>query len=167
MIKEIDLLQNLVFEKVQLLLKNLEKDAECEEYFGYNFHLNQFKIKFRKAKITPKKTGQFVTIWKRNLNRKTEPFKNTDDFDFYIIFTEQKKNSGFFIFPKNILSKRNILSTQSKEGKRGFRLYPNWDFPENKQAQKAKIWQTEFFINFTKNEEADLGKFETIWKEII
>ncbi|WP_367113644.1 MepB family protein [uncultured Sphingobacterium sp.] len=29
---------------------------------GYNFNVGTLKIKYRKAKITPKKIGQFVTL---------------------------------------------------------------------------------------------------------
>ncbi|WP_439479562.1 MepB family protein [Chryseobacterium aquaticum] len=71
------------------------------------------------------------------------------------------EKSGFFLFPKNILSHRHILTTLSKEGKRGFRVYPDWDFPENKQAKKTQDWQKEFFIDFS--DENYLKKFVSIF----
>ena len=167
MIEEIQLLESTIFKEKNLKISMIEPDAECEEYFGYNFQLNQHKIKFRKAKITPKKIGQFVTLWKRNRNVETEPFLENDDFDFYIIFTNQKEKSGFFIFPKSILAENNILSTNSKIGKRGFRLYSEWDFPENKQAEKTKNWQTDFFVDLMKNKNVYFEKFENIWSNFI
>lgn len=162
MTKELEQLQNSIFSKLNLLISNLQPDSECEDYFGYQFTLNQTNIKFRKAKITPKKIGQFVTLWKRNLQSKqTEPFTSEDPFDFYIIFTQLNNQFGFFFFPKSILSQKNILTTLSKDGKRGFRVYPNWNFPENKQAEKTQNWQKDFFIDFS--DENCKEKFEHIF----
>lgn len=152
MITELKKIENLVFKEVNLKISNVIEDKECQEYFGYNFQTEKLNFKFRKAKITPKKIGQFVTLWKRNSQNITEPFNETDAFDFYIIVTEEIEKFGFFLFPKNELIKRNIISTKLKEGKRGFRVYPSWTKTENKQAEKTQSWQTEFFIDFTKND---------------
>ena len=162
MIKDLQHLQTSVFSKLQLIISQLEPDPECEKYLGHNFQINQINIKFRKAKITPKKVGQFVTLWKRNPESKqTEPFNQEDSFDFYIIACDFAEKSGLFIFPKNILSHKHILTTSSNEGKRGFRVYPDWDSPVNKQATKTQNWQKEFFINFS--DENYLKKFTTIF----
>ncbi|KNB60677.1 MULTISPECIES: MepB family protein [Chryseobacterium] len=162
MIRDLQHLQTSVFSKLHLIISQLQQDSECEEYLGYNFQISHFNIKFRKAKITPKKIGQFVTLWKRNPeSRQTEPFHHEDLFDFYIIACDCAEKSGFFLFPKNILSHRHILTTLSKEGKRGFRVYPDWDFPENKQAKKTQDWQKEFFIDFS--DENYLKKFVSIF----
>jgi len=64
------------------------RDIECEEYSGYTCLLDTFTIKFRKAKITPKKIGQFVTVWERNAEGITTPFSISDPFDFYLILTK-------------------------------------------------------------------------------
>lgn len=150
MITEFEQLQNSVFSKLNLIISHLQPDSECEEYFGYSFQLNQFTIKFRKAKITPKKIGQFVTLWKRNhKSKQTEPFTSEDPFDFYIIFCDNNGKAGFFFFSKQILIQKNILTTLSKDGKRGFRVYPTWDIPKNKQATKTQDWQKFFFNDFS------------------
>ena len=137
--------------KLNLIISKLEKDAECEEYFGYNIYVNKVRFKFRKSKITPKKVGQFVTLWKRNQQNITIPFDENDDFDYYIIASEDDEKSGYFIFPKSILIEKNILSTKLKDGKRGFRVYPNWVITTNKQAQKTQYWQQQYFFEI-KNE---------------
>ncbi|MCX8534021.1 MepB family protein [Chryseobacterium luquanense] len=163
MITELEQLQNSVFSKFNLIISHLQPDSECEEYFGNSFQLNQFSIKFRKAKITPKKIGQFVTLWKRNPESKqTEPFTSEDPFDFYIVLCEQGKKSGFFFFSKQILIQKNIITTLSQDGKRGFRVYPIWDSPENKQAIKTQNWQKDFFIDFDNKQFLKL--FESILK---
>lgn len=126
-------------------------DPECSEYSGCSFKLDDLKIKYRQAKVTPKKVGLFVTLWKRNTENKTEPFNVNDPFDFYIIATNQEDYTGFFIFPKDVLSEKGILLNSKKEGKRGFRVYPDWTKTTNNQAIKTKAWQTNYFINCSQN----------------
>lgn len=134
---------------LELNFTSLTKDMECEEYLGYNGQLANFTIKFRKAKITPKKIGQFVTVWQRNAVGITVPYTSTDPFDFYLIMTNDQDQIGFFIFPRSILAAKGILTTANKEGKRGFRVYPDWDTPTNTQALKTQQWQSQYFINCT------------------
>ena len=129
-------------------------DRQSLPYEGHSLQVGPLQIIYRKAKITPKKVGQFVTLWKRNLSKETEPFNEIDDFDFYIIFAEENDNNGFFVFPKNELINRQILSTKFKEGKRGFRVYPSWTKTGNKQAEKTQSWQISYFIDFSINEQA-------------
>ena len=156
-------LEDFVLKSMNLSLSNLEKDLECDEYIGYNFNVNEFSIKFRKAKITPKKVGQFVTLWKRNADKQTEPFDENDLFDYYIIATEEDSKLGFYIFPKAILIEKNILTSAKKEGKRGFRVYPNWVKPENKQAEKTQNWQQDYFVEIINNQ-SDLKQVNKLIK---
>ena len=138
---------NTFFEKLNLPTSNIEPDLECEAYFGFNFQLRHTNVKFRKAKITPKKIGQFVTLWRRNTKGVTEPFTTADLFDYYVVYMKKDSQKGFFIFPKRILGEKHLLTNGTKEGKRGFRVYAIWDKPANKQAQKTKAWQTNFFVD--------------------
>lgn len=163
MITPIEKLQDILFSTLGLTISNIQQDFECEDYFGFNFKLGNLQIKFRKAKITPTKTGQFVTLWRRNLiSKETEPFSFEDKSNFYLILTETNENFGFFFFTKDSLIKNQILSSSSKGGKRGFRVYPDWDAPQNKQATKTQNWQSEFFIDFANIN--DIEKFKDILK---
>ncbi|WP_410878250.1 MepB family protein [Myroides sp. DW712] len=130
-------------------LMSTDIDLECEEYSGYTCQLGPYLTKFRKAKITPKKIGQFVTVWQRNTAGITEPFPLTAPFDFYLIAVRQEEHFGFFLFPKAVLGNKHILTTATREGKRGFRLYPDWDIPTSKQAIQTQQWQSLYFINLT------------------
>ena len=156
-------LEDFVLKSMNLSISKLEKDLECDECVGYNFNVNEFSIKFRKAKITPKKVGQFVTLWKRNAAKHTESFNENDVFDYYIIATEEDSKLGFYIFPKSILIEKNILTSIKKEGKRGFRVYPNWVKPENKQAEKTQNWQQDYFVEID-NQQIDLNKVKSLFK---
>ena len=56
----------------------------------------------RTAKTTPKKAGQFVTLWKRNHLEITSPFTARDEIDFVIILCFKDKKIGRFIFSKEV-----------------------------------------------------------------
>ncbi|WP_312825731.1 MepB family protein [Epilithonimonas sp.] len=160
--KEIEKVEKVLQKHFDLPFSEITQDSECEEYFGFNFKINQINFKFRKSKLTPKKMGQFVTLWKRNAEGKTIPFDINDNFDFYIIAVEENHHSGFFIFPKTVLEKENLISSKIKTGKRGFRIYTDWHFPNNKQAEKTKLWQSDFFINYTNYKYSLLDKIKKI-----
>ncbi len=159
---ELDRINKLVFKACGFKLSSIEAELESQEYFAANFKLEGHNVKFRKAKITPKKTGQFVTIWKRNPKGITEPFAISDTFELYVIATQQNLNFGLFIFPKRVLFENGILSDTSKVGKRGIRVYPTWDVTTNKQAQKTQLWQTAYFLEISHNNQFDLGKAKTL-----
>lgn len=82
MIETLSRIENLLLNIHGLEISNIIEDRECEAYSGCSFQLNNRNIKFRKAKITPNKAGQFVTLWKRNNKKQTEPFRLDDGFDF-------------------------------------------------------------------------------------
>jgi hypothetical protein len=130
------------------------KDLECPDYSGYNFELEKQRLKFRKAKVTPKKVGQFVTLWKRDLSGQTVPYGIDDGFDFHIIMIVNAPQIGFFVFPKEILASMGILSAYGREGKRGFRVYPEWDVPLSNQGLRTKGWMSEYFIDINDEEKA-------------
>lgn len=155
---DIDLLNRLVFKPCNFLLKNVESASESQEYAAHTFQLNESKIIFRKSKITPTKTGQFVAIWKRNTAGITAPFDVTDDFNFYIIATRTTTNFGVFIFPKKILHDHQILSDSTKDGKCGIRVYSSWDETTSKQAQKTQVWQIKYFLNLSDVNQIDLNR---------
>ncbi|WET01439.1 MepB family protein [Flavobacterium sp. YJ01] len=138
----------LVFDKADLELAYLQKEDESDEYSAFRFSLNNKKICYREAKITPTKTGQFVTLWKRNKKGIIEPFDFSDNIDFVIVSVRKEENWGQFIFPKKILLEKGIFSTEKKEGIRATRVYPPWDETTSKQAQKTQKWQLDHFFDF-------------------
>ncbi len=77
MINELNKAESLLFKQTSLKISNAIEDEESQDYFGYNFQANKLNFKFRKAKITPKKVGQFVTLWQRNSKNITEPFNES------------------------------------------------------------------------------------------
>ncbi|MCL2586774.1 MAG: MepB family protein [Firmicutes bacterium] len=99
---------------------------------------------FRKSKITPKKIGQFVTIYKRT-NGFNMPFDSTDNFDFIVIEVVEGDYRGRFKFGKEVLIKNGVITHGETRGKMGLRLYPPWIKPAAKQAINSQKWQLPHF----------------------
>ncbi len=161
---EIELINKLVFKLCGIKLTNIETQAESQDYFAHTFQLDGQKVQFRTAKITPTKSGQFVSIWKRNKQGITEPFNISDEFDLYIIATRHNQKFGLFIFSKTILLENKILSDTKKVGKRGIRVYPTWDETTNKQAQKTQHWQTKYFLEITQGNQINTAIVRSLCK---
>lgn len=151
-----------IYEKCGLKITDFQIETESEEYDACRFELNGCKIISRSAKITPKKVGQFVTFWKRNGNGPIEPFEVNDQIDFYAVNVRTEKEFGQFVFPKSVLIKKGIISTDKKDGKRAFRVYPNWDNANSKQAERTQKWQLEFFYEI--NDSTDFKKVRELYQ---
>lgn len=130
-------------------LSNLVQEKESQEYLAYNCLFNHKPAKFRLAKVTPTKIGQFVTLWKRDKQRVTTPHHLDDPYETYLIVTQTDKHLGIFVFPKELLAKYKYISTTDNDGKRGFRVYPTWDHPTNKQGKHTQKWQSQYFFDFS------------------
>lgn len=141
----------LVYDKYGLEITNHQLSLESNAYGACSFLLNGKSIQYRIANITPKKIGQFVSIWKRNKIGITEPYDISDDIDFIIITVINEFKLGQFIFPVSVLTANGIITKNGKEGKRGIRVYPPWDNPTNIQAKKTQQWQIKYFIELENN----------------
>lgn len=152
-----------IYDKCGLKISDFRAESESKEYDACQFELNGLKIVCRTAKITPKKVGQFVAFWKRNGKGITEPFSENDGFDFYVVNVSKENAFGQFIFPKAILVANGIVTTDKKDGKRGFRVYPIWDIVGNKQAKRTQRWQCNYF--FIMQETTDLKRVKELYKQ--
>jgi hypothetical protein len=146
--------RELCYDKCGFELTRLKINSAGIEYGVCSFELDGQKIIGRVSKITPTKTGQFVTIWKRNEKGTTEPFDIQDDFDFIIIISKSGESIGQFVFPKSVLAEKGIISQDKKNGKRGIRVYPPWDTVTNKQAAKTQNWQVKYFVAIERDDTA-------------
>jgi hypothetical protein len=135
-----------VYEPNGHIVHNINVESESAEYGAAEFALGHRRIKFRVAKITPTKVGQFVTFWKRIGKGPIAPYSYNDPFDFLIVCARSGSHFGQFIFPKSVLCEKGIVSTDEKEGKRAIRIYPPWDIADNAQAKRTQKWQLEWFI---------------------
>lgn len=127
--------------------ENLVIEAESTAYGAQQFTLNAHRILFRVSKITPKKMGQFVTLWKRLGSGPIQPFEATDAFDFIVIEIRENERDGYFVFPKSVLVEKNIFSKNNLGGKRAMRLYAPWHKADNRQAKNTQAWQIQYFLS--------------------
>lgn len=155
--KELLLAKELIFSPCGFICSEPIAEKESKEYQAHTFSLDKNIVCYRLAKITPTKTGLFVTLWKRNPDGPITPFHIEDKIDFFIISCLKENHFGQFIFPKAVLYDKGILSDEFKEGKRAIRLYPPWDKDLNKQAQKTQQWQLEYFIEIPEDKPINIG----------
>lgn len=140
-------------------ITNLKKDIDAQAYNGIQFYWGSKKVVFRKAKLTPKKAGLFVTLWHRNEHQKSVPFGPQDDLDYLFVVVEEHNKKGIFFFPRTALVQLNIVSTPQQSGKRGFRIYPSWATSLNRQAQKTQAEQQPYFIELTEKTQPFLDRY--------
>jgi len=138
--------QKLLYAPNNLTLQSFILQPESQEYSASSFLLNNHRIQFRSAKITPTKIGQFVTFWKRINSGPIMPFDVRDEFDFLIVNVRTPHHFGQFVFPKETLLEQGYISQNGVGGKRAMRVYPSWDKPDSKQALKTQTWQLKYFV---------------------
>lgn len=138
--------QEIAYGSVGLHYTNLIRDRESQEYSACEFEMGGKHIKFRSAKITPTKIGQFVTFWKRIGSGSIMPYDVTDHFDVLIVSTRTADCFGQFVFPKEVLLQQGVISKNGVGGKRALRVYPVWDKTDSPQAKKTQAWQLLYFI---------------------
>lgn len=131
--------------------EKIKEDSESKEYGACSFEMNGKKIIFRIGKITPTKVGQFVTFWKRTGKSPIMPYDMSDQFDFLVINVHDKDRSGQFVFPKQVLYEKGVISKNGLGGKRAMRIYPAWDVTDNAQAKRTQAWQIKYFFEIDQN----------------
>jgi hypothetical protein len=144
---------------------DIHQDVESKEYGACSFILNNRRIVFRVGKITPTKVGQFVTFWKRIGKSPIMPYDVADLFDFFVVGARYNERFGLFVFPKDILYEKGVISKNGKDGKRAIRVYPLWDIADNAQAKKTQAWQLDYFVEMNFNQCVDNDRFIKLFNE--
>ncbi|MGW7005860.1 MepB family protein [Streptomyces sp. NPDC054933] len=121
-------------------------EAESAEYAAHEFTLDGLSVRFRVAKTTPTKVGQFVTVWLRSAEGPIRPFDTDDSVDLFVISSRDGDRFGQFVFPRDVLCERDIVSRNGSGGKRAFRVYPPWVTTTNRQARNTQAWQVKYFL---------------------
>jgi len=121
-------------------------EPESAEYAACGFTLDGRSVRFRVAKTTPAKVGQFVTVWQRSEEGPIRPFDADDGVDLFVISSRDDDGFGQFVFPREVLCERGIVSRNGRGGKRGFRVYPPWVTTTSRQAGSTQAWQVKYFL---------------------
>lgn len=80
------------------------------------------------------------------MDNKNIPFEYSESPDKLIITIIDGQHQGQFIFPKEILRDKGILSYDNKLGKMALRVYPSWVDNLNPNARKIQLWQLPYFM---------------------
>lgn len=142
----LSMVKEVIYEPNGLTFANMVIDRESADYGACTFEISDKKVVFRVAKVTPTKIGQFVTLWKRVNGSPIMPYDLSDPFDVVMVTGTKENRCGQFIFPKDVLVRQDYISKDGKGGKRAMRVYPPWDAPDNKQAQRTQSWQLPYFV---------------------
>ena len=135
------------YESIGLHCSNILLAHESQGYGACSAEVNGKKIEFRVAKQTPKKVGQFVTIWKRIDSGPIMPYDMSDQIDFFMIIVRRYNWLGQFIFHKEVLQQKGFVSRNGNGGKLAMRVYPPWDIPTSAQAKATQTWQMNYFVS--------------------
>lgn len=115
--KDLLLAKELVYDCFDFDCSQLQQESESIDYSAYRFYLNEKFICYREAKITPTKTGQFVTLWKRSRLGTIEPFDSTDLIDFVFVSVRKENFSDSLFFLKMCYLKKESFRQQPAKEK--------------------------------------------------
>lgn len=155
-----------VFEPLGWIVSALRREPESAEYAAWVFEVNGAEVRFRQARTTPAKAGQFVTIWARVPAGPIRPFDMADPVALFIVSVCSGEEAGQFVFSKVELQRQGVVSRDGIGGKRAIRVYPPWDVAPNRHAQRSQAWQSEFFLGFGEAGVPDLARAKALYASI-
>lgn len=139
-------------------------EAESAEYAAHAFTLDGLAVRFRAAKTTPTKVGQFVTVWNRSPGGPIQPYDASDPVDLFVISSRDGHHFGQFVFPLDALRRHGVVSVHGVGGKRAFRVYPPWVTTTNRQAGRTQSWQLDHFLHLPRDGPVDLARARELYR---
>ncbi|WP_113754672.1 MepB family protein [Priestia endophytica] len=158
--KSIELTKELLSYLGNYEITNIFEENQNHEYEGVLFNIVDNSYRSRLAKLTPKKKGYFVVFWEKDTSNQNQAYRYSESPDKIIVSVIDNQLKGQFIFPKSILMKQKVLSSDDSKGKMAIRVYPSWEKDLNNYAKKTQKWQTDFFIDLSEN--IDMKKLENV-----
>lgn len=155
--------KELVYDPCGFTCSRPVPEAEGAAYAAHGFTLDGRSVRFRAARTTPTKVGQFVTVWKRSPAGPIRPFDIADPVDLFVISSRDDQHFGQFVLPVDALRRHGILSANGSGGKRAFRVYPPWVTTTNSQAGKAQTWQLDFFLHLHRDGAVDPARARALY----
>ncbi|HDC9896566.1 TPA: MepB family protein [Staphylococcus aureus] len=129
-------------------VKDLTEEKYNQDYEALTFSFKEETYQSRLAKKTPTKAGYFVTCWTKDENNCNQPYAKEAFADYLMIIVIDEELSGYFLFPRELLVEKGILTTFEHKGKMAFRVYPKWCNQLNKTAGQTQKWQCKYFFEY-------------------
>lgn len=129
-------------------VKDLTEEKYNQDYEALTFSFKEETYQSRLAKKTPTKAGYFVTCWTKDENNCNQPYSKGAFADYLMIIVIDEELSGYFLFPRELLVEKGILTTFEHKGKMAFRVYPKWCNQLNKTAGQTQKWQCKYFFEY-------------------
>lgn len=129
-------------------VKDLTEEKYNQDYEALTFSFKEETYQSRLAKKTPTKAGYFVTCWTKDENNCNQPYSKEAFADCLMIIVIDEELSGYFLFPRELLVEKGILTTFEHKGKMAFRVYPKWCNQLNKRAEQTQKWQCKYFFEY-------------------
>ncbi|HDP4221945.1 TPA: MepB family protein [Staphylococcus aureus] len=129
-------------------VKDLTEEKYNQDYEALTFSFKEETYQSRLAKKTPTKAGYFVTCWTKDENNCNQPYSKEALADYLMIIVIDEELSGYFLFPRELLVEKGILTTFEHKGKMAFRVYPKWCNQLNKTAGQTQKWQCKYFFEY-------------------
>lgn len=156
--------KELVYDPAGLACSRPLPEPESAGYCAHSLVVNGRSVRFRAARTTPAKAGQFVTLWARSARGPIRPLDTTDAVDLVVISTRDARHLGHFVFPVETLRERGIVSRDHSGGKRGFRIYPPWTPGTSRQAVTTQAWQLDHFLPLDDGMPLDIGRARELYR---
>ena len=85
--KTLTYVNEILYKPNHLIIKNIQEENQNSDYGAGVFQLNSKSVRFRVAKITPNKIGQFVAFWEKDEANKNQAFSYDNATDLLVINT--------------------------------------------------------------------------------
>ncbi|MBU7396629.1 MepB family protein, partial [Staphylococcus aureus] len=92
-------------------VKDLTEEKYNQDYEALTFSFKEETYQSRLAKKTPTKAGYFVTCWTKDENNCNQPYSKEAFADYLMIIVIDEELSGYFLFPRELLVEKGILTT--------------------------------------------------------
>lgn len=122
-----------------------QPEEQRGEYESATVIIDSVMWRVRTARITPKKPGAFVAVWRRDEAGETRPFDADDGIAGLFVFVQEDDRFGVFRFTAEQLEHLGVTGSFTQAGKRGFRVYPSWCTNLNLQAARTQVAQSSAF----------------------
>jgi len=155
--------KRLVYDPNGFICSQPVAEAEGAEYGAHELTVDGLAVRFRAAKTTPTKVGQFVTVWQRSVQGPIRPFDADDPLDLIVVSCRDGHHFGQFVFPRDVLCERGVLSRGGVGGKRAFRVYPPWVTTTARQARSTQAWQVNHFLPIPDDGPADSARARALY----